>query len=207
MVQLRLVTNRHHGGSYPLLPPLPPVSTSVQRVQEMMYDLRARIRGRDGGFGDELSFATNARGISLESLLGRDLRSKWLFDEALQSRCPEDGQNLLMFAAAQGNGAWFIRLVGEIRSRVSVRTQHPRSPRTKFNVRILGVKAHGAFCRHSPPRTSAPYGRACVKPSVTIVGIADGPQTGLFEDCGSIEPPPTQQRKWCRKGNPFFPDH
>lgn len=100
--------------------PLVSVSTAPQRVQEIMYRLRARIRGEEDGVGDGLSFATNAAGISLESLFGAEVRPTLLLDEALQSRCPEDGQNLLMFAAAQGNGAWFLRLIYEIRLRVSV---------------------------------------------------------------------------------------
>lgn len=74
-----------------------------------MYHLRRLIRDRgitvDSGLRSiELGFKGNA---------------KPLVDEALQSKCPGDGQNLLMFAAAQGNEAWFIGLVGEIRSRVS----------------------------------------------------------------------------------------
>lgn len=44
-----------------------------------------------------------------------------LLDQALQSQCPADGQNLLMYAAAQGNEAQFLRLVDRIRSRVRAR--------------------------------------------------------------------------------------
>lgn len=74
-----------------------------------MYHLRRLIRDRGVGVENGL------RSVKCE--LGKDLES--LLDEALLSKCPEDGQNLLMYAAAQGNEAWFLRLVDEIRSRVS----------------------------------------------------------------------------------------
>lgn len=54
---------------------------------------------------------------SVKNELGKDLES--LMDEALQSKCPEDGQNLLMYAATHGNEAWLVRLVNDMRSRVS----------------------------------------------------------------------------------------
>lgn len=76
-----------------------------------MYHLRRLIRDREIGVVDKgLRFGKNALGGDMESLM----------DEALQSKCPEDGQNLLMYAAAQGNEAWFIHLAGDIRSRVSM---------------------------------------------------------------------------------------
>ena len=75
-----------------------------------MYHLRRLIRDR--------CIAVDSGLRSVESGSGGDVEP--LMDEALQSKCPEDGQNLLMYAAGQGNEAWFIRLVGEIRSRVSV---------------------------------------------------------------------------------------
>lgn len=74
-----------------------------------MYQLRRLIR--DG----EVAADSGLR--SVESGAGGEVEP--LMDEALQSKCPEDGQNLLMYSAAQGNEAWFIHLVGEIRSRVS----------------------------------------------------------------------------------------
>ncbi|CAN0140980.1 unnamed protein product, partial [Scytosiphon promiscuus] len=79
-----------------------------------MYRLRERIR-------DEFAFETKVRGSGWESLLGKELGPRWLSNEVLKSRCPKDGQNLLMFAAGQGNAAWFLQLVGEIRSRLGVR--------------------------------------------------------------------------------------
>lgn len=54
---------------------------------------------------------------SVKNELGKDLES--LMDEALQSKCREDGQNLLMYAATHGNEAWLVRLVNDMRSRVS----------------------------------------------------------------------------------------
>lgn len=75
-----------------------------------MYHLRRLIRDRGVGVEYGLRSVTCALGEDLDSLM----------DEALQSKCPEDGQNLLMYAAAQGNEAWFLRLVGDIRSRVRV---------------------------------------------------------------------------------------
>lgn len=75
-----------------------------------MYHLRRLIRDK--------CIAVDSGLRSVESGSGGDVEP--LMDEALQSKCPEDGQNLLMYAAAQGNEAWFIGLVGEIRSRVSV---------------------------------------------------------------------------------------
>eukprot|EP00903_Cladosiphon_okamuranus_P014653 g13587.t1 len=75
-----------------------------------MYHLRRLIR--DSGVGVEygLRSVTCALGENLEPLM----------DEVLQSKCPEDGQNLLMYAASEGNEAWFLRLVGDIRSRLGV---------------------------------------------------------------------------------------
>lgn len=75
----------------------------VQRKQQNMYHLRQQIRDRKG------------YGLPFE---GRGLES--LTDEALQSKCPEDGQNLLMYAAAQGNETWFLHLVDDIRLKVSM---------------------------------------------------------------------------------------
>lgn len=48
--------------------------------------------------------------------LGEDLES--ILDEALLSKCPEDGQNLLMYAAAHGNEEWLLHLIDHIRSQV-----------------------------------------------------------------------------------------
>lgn len=75
-----------------------------------MYHLRKLIRDGEIAVGFGLRSVTCALGEDLEPLM----------DEVLQSKCPEDGQNLLMYAAAEGNEAWFLRLVGDIRSRVSV---------------------------------------------------------------------------------------
>lgn len=75
-----------------------------------MYHLRRLIRDR------EIDVDVGLRAV--KSKTGEDLES--LMHEALQSKCPEDGQNLLMYAAAQGNEAWFIHLAGDIRSKVSM---------------------------------------------------------------------------------------
>eukprot|EP00903_Cladosiphon_okamuranus_P014652 g13586.t1 len=75
-----------------------------------MYHLRRLIRER----GIAVEFGLR----SVESGSGGDVEP--LMDEALQSKCPEDGQNLLMYSAAQGNEAWFIRLVGEVRARLGL---------------------------------------------------------------------------------------
>lgn len=74
-----------------------------------MYHLRQLVR--EGEVSDQGL-------VSAELGPGGDLES--FADEVLQSECPEDGQTLLMYAAAQGNEACFGRLVGDIRSRVSV---------------------------------------------------------------------------------------
>lgn len=75
-----------------------------------MYHLRRLIR--DG----EIDVDVGLRAV--KSKMGEDLES--LMHEALQSKWPEDGQNLLMYAAAQGNEAWFIHLASDIRSMVCV---------------------------------------------------------------------------------------
>lgn len=78
-----------------------------------MYHLRRRIR--DGNRHD-ISVANGLRSAEYE--LQEDL--ELLMDEALQSKCPGNGQNLLMYAAAQANEDWFLHLVGDIRKRVRV---------------------------------------------------------------------------------------
>lgn len=88
-----------------------------------MYHLRRLIRDRGIGVDKGLRAVKNASGGDImESLM----------DEALQSKCPEDGQNLLMYSASQGNEAWFIHLVGDIRSRVSL-GRHKISSRASPN--------------------------------------------------------------------------
>lgn len=72
-----------------------------------MYYLRKLIR-------EEIDVEQGWRSAKYEL---EDLEA--LLDEALQSKCPEDGQNLLMYAAAQGNEAWVLHLVDDIRKRVS----------------------------------------------------------------------------------------
>lgn len=76
-----------------------------------MYHLRRLISDREGIDVDQ-----GLRAVKYK--LGEDVDS--VLDEALQSRCPEDGQSLLMYAVGQGNEAWFLRLVVEIRKQVSV---------------------------------------------------------------------------------------
>ncbi|CAM9177459.1 unnamed protein product [Ectocarpus sp. 12 AP-2014] len=82
----------------------------AQRIHETLYRLRRCIR-RGIGVDEDLR--------SVRDELGEDLES--LFDEVLQSKCHEDGQTLLMYAANQGNEAWLLRLVLEIRSRRGLR--------------------------------------------------------------------------------------
>lgn len=82
---------------------------AAQRKQEIMYRLRECIRN------EEVDVDHGLRSVKL--LIGDGMES--LMDEALQSKCPDDGQNLLMSAAAEGREAWFLRLADEIRSRVS----------------------------------------------------------------------------------------
>lgn len=82
---------------------------TFQRKQEIVYHLRRFIR--EGVDVDE--------GLdSIKNELGEDLES--LLDEARQSTCPEDGQNLLMYAATHGREVWLLRLVDDIMSRVRV---------------------------------------------------------------------------------------
>lgn len=78
-------------------------------MQQTMYHLRRCIRDPEKVVATGLEEVKDEVGEDLESLL----------DEALQSKCPEDGQNVLLYAAAQGNKAWFLGLVELIRSRVS----------------------------------------------------------------------------------------
>lgn len=88
---------------------------TLQRTQETMYDLRRRIRDSQG---DVAKGQVEAAFSQVHSdLKGKRLKS--LMDEALQSKAPEDGQNLLTYAAAQGRDAWFLRIAREIRTRVS----------------------------------------------------------------------------------------
>ncbi|CAM9266840.1 unnamed protein product [Ectocarpus sp. 4 AP-2014] len=82
----------------------------AQRMQKAMYHLRRCIRDRGKDVEKGLKEVKDKVGEGLESL----------FDEALQSKCPEDGQNVLLYAAAQGNKAWFLELVDLIRSRVGI---------------------------------------------------------------------------------------
>ncbi|CAM9233322.1 unnamed protein product, partial [Ectocarpus sp. 12 AP-2014] len=79
-------------------------------MQKAMYHLRRCIRDPKKDVEKGLKEVKDKVGEGLESL----------FDEALQSKCPEDGQNVLSYAAAQGNKAWFLELVHVIRSRVGI---------------------------------------------------------------------------------------
>lgn len=74
-----------------------------------MYELRRCIRDPDKDVKEGLEEVKKEVGEGLESLL----------DEALQSKWPEDGQNVLLYAATQGNKTWLLGLVDLIRSRVS----------------------------------------------------------------------------------------
>lgn len=73
----------------------------------MMYHMRRRIKN-----GIDVDVGLRSLGYVVRD----DLEP--LMDEALQSKCPEDGQTLLMYAAAQGNKDWFLHLVGDIKARV-----------------------------------------------------------------------------------------
>lgn len=73
-----------------------------------MYTLRRLIRGAE--------VDVEAKVSAVEDSLGTDLKS--VLDEALQSKAPEDGQNLLTYAAAQGKEAWFLHIASQIRSKV-----------------------------------------------------------------------------------------
>lgn len=74
-----------------------------------MYELRRCIQDPEMDVETGLKEVEDEVGKGLESLL----------DEALQSKWPEDGQNVLLYAAAHGNKAWLLGLVDLIRSRVS----------------------------------------------------------------------------------------
>ena len=76
----------------------------------MMYRLRGLIRGSTRNVEAEL--------LRFEEDLGKDLKP--VMGDALRSKAPEDGQNLLTYAAAQGSDAWFLNIAREIRSRVSL---------------------------------------------------------------------------------------
>ena len=81
---------------------------TFQKKLDTVYRLRQFIR--EGVDVDE-----GLRSVTAE--FGDDGESP--IREALQSKCPEDGQNLLMYAATQGSEVWFLRLIGDIKSRVS----------------------------------------------------------------------------------------
>eukprot|EP00752_Nemacystus_decipiens_P011859 g10519.t1 len=76
-----------------------------------MYRIRHLIRGTE----DNVEHAL----LEVEESLGTDLKS--VLDEALQSKAPEDGQNLLTYAAAQGKEVWFLHIANQIRSRLGIR--------------------------------------------------------------------------------------
>lgn len=81
-----------------------------------MYSLRRHIRDSKG--------SVEAAFLQVDSdLKGKGLKA--VMDEALQSKAPEDGQNLLTYAAAQGRDAWFLHIAREIRSRVSGNESFP----------------------------------------------------------------------------------
>ncbi|CBN74318.1 Ankyrin Repeat Transient Receptor Potential Channel [Ectocarpus siliculosus] len=75
-----------------------------------MYHLRRHIRNPEMGVEKGWKLVKDELGENLESIL----------DEALLSKCPEDGQNLLMYAAAHGNEEWFLHLIDHIRSQLGI---------------------------------------------------------------------------------------
>lgn len=83
-----------------------------------MYRLRQCIRGSKSTVEESL--------LQVKKDLGKGLES--VMDDAFRSKAPEDGQNLLTYAAAQGSDTWFLNIAREIRSRVSwlIRTVHVR---------------------------------------------------------------------------------
>ncbi|CAM9252147.1 unnamed protein product, partial [Ectocarpus sp. 8 AP-2014] len=83
----------------------------AQRTQETMYRLRRQIREVNG-----TEKVVKETFLEEQNLLGEDLES--VLDGALQSKAPEDGQNLLTYAAAQGRDTWFLFIAGKIRSKV-----------------------------------------------------------------------------------------
>ncbi|CAM9267068.1 unnamed protein product [Ectocarpus sp. 4 AP-2014] len=84
--------------------------TDSSKMQKAMYELRRCIRDPEKDVEEGLEEVQKEVGEGLESLL----------DETLQSKCPEDGQNVLLYAAAQGNKTWLLGLVDLIRSRVGI---------------------------------------------------------------------------------------
>ncbi|CAM9923666.1 unnamed protein product, partial [Scytosiphon promiscuus] len=83
-----------------------------QRTRELLYGLRSSIRDARSRGKDRLK-AVKAK------LWPEGLQTLW--DEILRSKAPEDGQNLLTYAAAQGRSTWFLHIAREIRSRLGVR--------------------------------------------------------------------------------------
>ncbi|CAM9397930.1 unnamed protein product [Ectocarpus fasciculatus] len=79
-------------------------------MQKAIYELRRCIRDPEKDVETGLQEVTDEVGEGLETLL----------DEALQSKWPEDGHNVLLYAAAHGNKAWLLGLVDLIRSRVGI---------------------------------------------------------------------------------------
>eukprot|EP00903_Cladosiphon_okamuranus_P014655 g13588.t2 len=84
----------------------------------MMYRIRGLIRdSKEKPFDWDNN--VQKRVDDLKKELGSCLQS--VMDDALRSKAPEDGQNLLTYAASQGTNDWFLYLAGEIRSTMGIR--------------------------------------------------------------------------------------
>lgn len=91
------------------------LSLRLQWKQQAMYELRAAIRDRQ----------SVAEGYArVDKIPGKISES--LMHQALLARDPEDGQNLMAYAARWGREEWFLYLVQHVRDKVrhSVHARH-----------------------------------------------------------------------------------
>ncbi|CAN0043918.1 unnamed protein product, partial [Ectocarpus sp. 13 AM-2016] len=109
-----------------------------------MYHLRRHIRNPEMGV---------EKGWKLvKDELGEDLKS--ILDEALLSKCPEDGQNLLMYATAHGNEEWFLHLINYIRSQLGIPALVTELREIDIDGCPLLFHAASSNCEHSCFRTA-----------------------------------------------------
>lgn len=69
-------------------------------------------------------------------------------NDALRSKAPEGGQNLLADAAAQGSNDWFLYITGEIiRSKVSPKSKFKSGNQTAMHCATLRNVPNASFLR------------------------------------------------------------
>ncbi|CAM9818817.1 unnamed protein product, partial [Ectocarpus sp. 12 AP-2014] len=140
----------------------------AQRTQETMYRLRRQIREING-----TEKVVKAMFLEEQNLLGEDLES--VLDGALQSKAPEDGQNLLTYAAAQGRDAWFLFIAGKIRSKMGVRA-------LAKELRELDIDRAPLLFNAAASRSE----KSCFRTAHDLVYKALG-KGGLIEQLGAVD--------------------